>query len=282
MPLNPGEVINTADLDAMFAAISAAVQVAPGVVQVAHTDSATAPRLVKWAHGSVGTGLPGHTAPLSCPSSTATPVTKTAMAGNVQLDGASGWTISTTQTLKVRWSCQVRPYYTGTPWTSGLNEVELDKAGGAGFVQSSYNGSCWIIELQYATNSARTLWAAMPGQDALTSAVRTKVGGLLSGCVAVALVPPWHVYSIDADKGEINTSTSVAAHWSTAEGEFIYTPPLASFGPAYGLRLVVHGIYSMYQDASNNNCLVVDTAVGGASQYLETDCGTITAEVILL
>ena len=279
MPLIPGEIIDTTDLDAAFAAVGGTVAVAPGAVQVAHTDGSAAPRLLHWAHGAVGTGLPGHTAPLSCPSSIATPPTRTAMAGSVV--AGAGWTLTTAQFMRVRWSAQVRPRYTGTPWISGLNEVEIDKAGGAGFVQSSINGNCWLIELQYASNAALTTWVSMPGQTTFASAIRAKTGGLLSACTAVAIIPAWHVYSIDADKGSIGTSTGVELHWTTAEGEFLYQPPTVSLGPIYGFRLVVHGIYSMYQDASNNNALVVDTAVGGANQYMETDCGTITAEVFV-
>jgi hypothetical protein len=117
----------------------------------------------------------------------------------------------------------------------------------------------------------------MPGQTQYNTALAGTNSGLLSQSIAVAVVPAWHAYATSADQGSIQTpALCQPVRWITSEGEFIYDPS-APF-TIYGLRVVVHGLYSMYQNATPANVLILDTGASGATQDLLVDCASITAE----
>jgi len=283
MPIIPGTPIVPSQLDALFAPIEGTdASPAPATVQLAHLDGQSATRLLYWAQGSLGTGLPGHTSSAVAHSSTTTPVTKTALSGTLTLNGSTGWTISATgQALRLRWSVQVRPRWTSpAPWltTGAQGEVVIKKSGSASHVHTTYNTHCWLVGVQVATNSSLTTWTDLPDQSAMGSTINGETGALLTDCPGVAMVPAWRVYASLADEGEIADDIRVDPQWVQAEGEYVYNPSL-SYGPIYGLRIVVHGIYSMRQSSTGAAALVVDTDVGGLAQSCDTDCATLTAEV---
>jgi hypothetical protein len=157
-----------------------------------------------------------------------------------------------------------------------MGEVLIEDSAGAGTIQASYSTHCWLLELQYASNAALTAWVTMPNQTTYSTVLAGSHAGLLSSSIAVAAVPAWHNHSTQATLGEIPAAYGEPVRWITAEGEYILDP--AAPTTMYGLRVVVHGLYSMYQNGSNNNMLILDLVAGGAAQDLLVDCASITAE----
>jgi hypothetical protein len=155
--------------------------------------------------------------------------------------------------------------------------VEIAEEPSPGTVQTTYNSHCWLLELQYASNAGLSTWVTMPGQTQYDTALAGTNSGLLSQSIAVAVVPAWHAYATNATLGAIPDPAFVQpVRWITSEGEFIYDP--SSPFTIYGLRVVVHGLYSMYQNGTPANVLILDTGASGASQDLLVDCASITAE----
>ena len=189
--------------------------------------------------------------------------------------GPIAWDIDAGDILRVYFDLSVRPRYTGTPWTASP-ALETFQNTASGTTNYTVGQHCWIISLQWdITNATLTNWVEVNGQTSFTSAVATYTGGALEGCRAAYCVPAWLHSTINSKDGNLGSTDSLGVKWYGASGTFYFTPENPGT-TVYGIRVVIHGIYMAGQTASENY-LVVDSAVGGASQYLEYSAGQLSA-----
>jgi hypothetical protein len=154
-------------------------------------------------------------------------------------------TVDDTNVLRVYWSLNVEPRFTGTPWTtastpSATYEVAQHGGGNKGIVT---NGTCWVIYLQWdITSPALTNWTEVPYQgDFDTNPTGTIRGELLENTAATTVVPAW-VTRHDADNREADGNTvATKIGWRGVSGHYTYDSSMAGNVTVYGLRLVVKG-----------------------------------------
>jgi hypothetical protein len=135
---------------------------------------------------------------------------------------------------------------------------------------------CWILSLQWdITDATLTNWVDVFGQTGFSSTVGAYTGGTLEGCRAAYAVPAWIHNTLNSDSNQLGTTDSVGVKWYGTSGTFYYNPSTPGV-TVYGIRVVIHGIYCAAQTASDNY-LIVDSAVGGANQYLQYSAGQLSA-----
>jgi hypothetical protein len=285
VPYQPGDLADASRLNADFSAFAQTGAVDGSNLRDAALDLpqfANNIIILNAAQVEVGTGAAGwqHNAPRTAPSSVAAPATKTPLvngAGNPTPLGPFAWTLNAGDVLRVYWDLSVRPRYTGTPWTSGDGEIQIEKSGGGNHT-INMGAHCWLVSLQWdVTSGSLTNFVEVSGQTSYTSAVGGRTGGKLSDSPASVPVPAWKLSTTNIDNGAwggSSTEIDEGPGWTSACGAWYYLPPAPI--TVYGIRLVIHGIYHPAQTATENY-LVVDTAVGGANQYLEYDGGELVA-----
>lgn len=284
-PYQPGDPADSTRANADFSAFSQAGAVDAANVRDAAIDLpqlASNIIILNASSTQIGTGSSGwqHTAPRTAPSSVATPATKTPLvdgSGNPTPLGPFVWNLVPGDVLRVYWDLSVRPTYQGSPWVGNYGEISITQSGG-GTHTVNLGGHCWLISLQWdVVNASLTNWTDVSGQTAYTSAISGTVGGRLADSPASVPVPAWRLSSLNLLNGKWDaTSVEVdeATGWTAANGAWFYVP--SGNLTVYGLRLIIHGIYHPGQTATENY-LILDTGVGGASQVLQYDGGTLTA-----
>jgi len=285
-PYQPGDLADPARANADFAAFSQ-----PGAIDGFNLRDAAIdlPQLasniiiLNTATTEVGTGAAGwqHNTPNIAPSSVVTPATKTPLvdaSGNPTPLGPFAWNLVAGDVLRVYWDLSVRPKYAGTPWVGNFGEIDIQIGVTSSSQVVNLGGHCWLISLQWdITNASLTNWTEVFGQTGYTSAVGGTVGGRLADSPASVPVPAWKLSTLNLLNGKWGGSSieiDEPTGWTAANGAWYYLPA----GPitVYGLRLVIHGIYNPGQTATENY-LILDTGVGGNTQVLEYDGGTLTA-----
>jgi hypothetical protein len=195
----------------------------------------------------------------------------------LQLGGLAGWTLTTSNILRVYWDLSVRPYYTGSrPWTAGgsLSEYIFPHISG-GTTDVATGISCWPFWLQWdVTSSALTNWVDVPGQGDFNTAVSTYYGNQLADCSSTSVVPAFLETAGSPVDGEFNTQLTVEVGWTSVAGSWHYqrqpTPQTV-----YGLRVVFTGICHAF-NTGGVNWLVRDDAVSPSAR-LDYNGGSIRA-----
>lgn len=285
-PYQPGDLADAARANADFTAFSQ-----PGAIDGFNLRDAAIdlPQLanniiiLNSTMVQVGTGAAGwqHNTPNTAPSSVAAPATKTPLVdalGNPTPLGPIAWNLVAGDVLRVYWDLSVRPKYSGTPWVGNYGEIDIQIGVTPAGQVVNLGGHCWLISLQWdVTNASLTNWTEVSGQTAYTSAVGGTVGGRLADSPASVPVPAWKLSTLNLLNGKWGGSSievDEPTGWTSANGAWYYLPQ--GNITVYGLRLVIHGIYNPGQTATENY-LILDTGVGGNTQVLEYDGGTLTA-----
>jgi hypothetical protein len=186
--------------------------------------------------------------------------------------GPLGWTIGANEILRVYFDLSVRPRYTGTPWTASPARETFPGS----IVFYTVGQHCWILSLEWdITDATLTNWVPVNGQTDFTATLGAYTGGTLEGCRATYCVPAWIHNTNNSDAGKLGSIDPVGVMWYGTSGTFYYAPVVPGV-TVYGIRVVIHGIYVAAQSPSTNY-LVVDSAVGGATQYLEYGAGQLSA-----
>ena len=192
-----------------------------------------------------------HSAPVTINGQAATPSTPVVVGDGVSDTvlgplGVGELAINAGDVLRVYWHLNVRPQFTGQPWTdaAGRDYYEITHSGGS--TQKVATGAtCWVIYLQWdITSAALTNWTEVPFQgDFATNFTGTLYGSPLASTTATTVVPCW-VTSHDANGGREMTGseTSEGLGWMGASGCYYYDSTMGgTVASIYGLRLVIKG-----------------------------------------
>ena len=188
--------------------------------------------------------------------------------------GASGWTLSAGDVLRVWWDFSVLPDYSLTPWTT---------TGSLGRMH------CWVAYLEWdITSDAGLNFVPVPGQtDFATSFTVDGVaykGGYVNQTAATSFICCWAVYSAGkAAEGQIpiaipGNERNNAHGWYAVSGMWAH-PPAGSV-TVYLIRVRITGVLHPLplNGGDFENLLVYDTTVvtGGPTQ-LTYNGGRISA-----
>ena len=192
-----------------------------------------------------------HSAPVTINGQAATPSTPVVVGDGVSDTvlgplGVGQLAINAGDVLRVYWHLNVRPQFTGQPWTdaAGRDYYEITHSGGS--TQKVATGAtCWVMYLQWdITSAALTNWTEVPFQgDFATNFTGALYGSPLASTTATTVIPCW-VTSHDANGGREMTGseTSEGLGWMGASGCYYYDSTMAgTVASIYGLRLVIKG-----------------------------------------
>ena len=192
-----------------------------------------------------------HSAPVTINGQAATPSTPVVVGDGVSDTvlgplGVGELAINAGDVLRVYWHLNVRPQFTGQPWTdaAGRDYYEITHSGGS--TQKVATGAtCWVMYLQWdITSAALTNWTEVPFQgDFSTNFTGALYGSPLASTTATTVIPCW-VTSHDANGGREMTGseTSEGLGWMGASGCYYYDSTMGgTVASIYGLRLVIKG-----------------------------------------
>jgi len=293
-PVLPGDPANAAQLNAAytdFSQLGAVDQLntRDSGFDLAHFQApatGNGPVIIRSDSANVGTGDIYHSASPVAPASIAAPPTKTVVSGVLSY-GANGQVLADGQVLRVYYNLAVRPKYGGTPWDSpgALGQYDVPvTTGPPPNVFISDNAHFWLVQLEWdITSSALINWIPVDGAGNFNGVVVAgRTGDSLQTMRGCACVPAWNLTYNRWRDGEVPGPTPSIEDrrigWSSAStGYVLLKNPLTS-RTIYGLRLVIHGIYHPYRDATTNYAVLdVNLVSGGNTAEMEYDQGNITA-----
>ncbi len=270
-PIEDGESIDAPDLNTRFNDYSQAgalnrFNTRDGAFDLAHfspgfllQQSATTDiGYNDWKHGASNT-VSGQTGTPATPhivsDSGATPT--------VLSFGVGGWTLSTTNILRVYWDLSVKPYYvTARPWTAlgALGNYVFPQLGG-GTINVATGVECWPFWLQWdITSNALANFVDVPGQGAFNTTAGSYKGNALSDCSSTSVVPAFLETAAAPVEGAFNSRLLQSFEWTSVSGAWHYSRVLPTPTTVFGLRVVFTGVCHSY-NVGNVNYLVRDDVV---------------------
>ncbi len=165
--------------------------------------------------------------------------------------------IDTTNVLRIYWSLNVNPKFTGTPWTTTSTpsaKYTLAKNGGGTDVTST-NGTCWVFYLEWdITGPTLANFVPVPGQGDFDTVVTGAIRGeLLENTSATSVVPCWTTTFSADDRETTGSEHANVTGWRSVSGTYYYDSSMAgAVGTVYGVRLVCKGPMHPYQTGGRN------------------------------
>ena len=176
--------------------------------------------------------------------------------------------ITADDVLRVYWNLNVKPKFTGTPWTTADTpsaKYVLPKSGGGVGLDTCTWGSCWVIYLQWdITSASLSNFTEVPFQgDFRTSITGGVTGDPLQATAATSVVPCFISHRSATDRVAIGNETAVQPGWRSVSGSYYYDASMAgTVGTVFGFRLVAKGPMHPYHNGTTNY-LVHQTAIPG-------------------
>ena len=164
--------------------------------------------------------------------------------------------VDATNVLRIYWSLNVNPTFTGTPWTTTSTpsaKYTFAKNGGGTDVTST-NGTCWVFYLEWDITSASLAnFVPVPGQGDFSGVVTGAIRGeLLQNTQATSVVPCWTT-SFNAEDRETKGSEVVQkTGWRGISGTYYYPGTSGTVSTVFGVRLVCKGPMHPYQTGGRN------------------------------
>jgi hypothetical protein len=188
--------------------------------------------------------------------------------------GASGWSLSAGEVLRVWWDLSVEPTVTGTPWNgaSAKGRYSVPHSPGSGSSVNITDGNhCWVGYLEWdITDNTLSNFVAVPDQTSFGTSFSagTEKGGFINECSSTSIISAWSVFSFgNADEG---TSADQGIYQS--QGYFgchsMWAYPATGAVTVYGVRVVITGImHPAHITSSERNVLIYDVNVTGSLTY---------------
>jgi hypothetical protein len=193
--------------------------------------------------------------------------------------GAGLAVVDDTNILRVYWSLNVRPQFTGTPWTTSSTpsaeyQVPHTSAGSTGVAT---NATCWALYLQWdVTSAALTNWTEVPYQgDFTANPTGTLRGSLLENTAATSVVPAWTTRHDAVDREATGAEVANPIGWRGVSGHYFYTTAMGASVTVYGLRLVVKGPMHPFNFNGRNYLVQQPDIVNGANVTLQHTVGRL-------
>lgn len=165
--------------------------------------------------------------------------------------------LDSTNLLRVYWSLNVNPEFTGTPWTTTSSpsaNYDIEKhGGGGGNDNTSTNGTCWVIYLEWdITGPTLANFVPVPGQGDFDTLIGGFRGELLENTQATTVVPCWTTSHSATGRKTTGVEVSNKTGWRGVSGTYYYSGAQGAVSTVYGLRLVVKGPMHPYQTGGRN------------------------------
>ena len=205
--------------------------------------------------------------------------------------GASGWTLSAGDVLRVWWDLSVQPTYPAHPWrTAGtLGSYDLEDISGGPDRTITDGMHCWVAYLEWdITSDAGLHFVPVPNQTDFATSFTvdgvTYKGGYVNQTAATSVISCWAVYSEGkAAEGQVPVAiTGNEKHnahgWYAVSGMWAH-PPDGSV-TVYLMRVRITGVlHPLHLNGGDfENLLVYDTTVvGGGVPQLTYNGGRISA-----
>ena len=188
-------------------------------------------------------------------------------------------TVDDSNILRVYWSLNVRPAYTGTPWTTPSTpsaEYDVPHSGG-GNRGLCTNATVWVVYLQWdVTDATLTNWTEVPYQgDFTANPTGTIRGSLLERTAATTVVPAFLTRHGAEDREATGSETANPIGWRGISGSYSYDTSMGASVTVYGLRLVVKGPMHPFNHNSRNYLVHQPDIVDGANVTLEHTVGRL-------
>ena len=190
------------------------------------------------------------------------------------------WVFAAGDVLRVWWSLSVKPTFSGSPpFGAAKGLYTVDKLGGG--TQTLTDGfHCWVMYLEWdVTSGSLGNFVPVSGQTAFTSTYSSDTGGAISEAPATSVISPWAVFSQgNASLGKPADAGTDRPHgWFPCVGMWAWEATGAQ--TIYGLRLRITGILhpAHLSTGDQENLLIYDTGVGGATQTLVYKGGRLSA-----
>ena len=165
--------------------------------------------------------------------------------------------VDTTNVLRIYWSLNVNPKFTGTPWTTTSTpsaKFTFSKNGGGTDVTST-NGTCWVFYLEWdITGPTLANFVPVPGQGDFDTVVTGAIRGeLLENTSATTVVPCWTTTFSADDRLTAGSEHANVTGWRGISGTYYYDSSMAgAVSTVYGMRLVCKGPMHPYQTGGRN------------------------------
>jgi hypothetical protein len=165
--------------------------------------------------------------------------------------------LDTTNLLRVYWSLNVNPEFTGTPWLTASSpsaKYTIEKHGGGGSNDdTSTNGTCWVIYLEWdITGPTLANFVPVPGQGDFDTLIGGFRGELLENTQATTVVPCWTTSFSATERKTSGAEVSNKTGWRGVSGTYYYSGAQGAVSTVYGLRLVAKGPMHPYQTGGRN------------------------------
>jgi hypothetical protein len=289
-PAQDGQALTAADLNSRFTAFSQAGAVngfntRDGAFDLPQFSSTPfmAPLMATgvigrddWKHTAYNTDA----APAAGPASPFLVRDAAGTATPLALGGASGWTMTTEQVLRVYWDLSVRPRYTPgtTPWLTVGSLGFWDVGSGAATLVGS-GMSCWAFWLQWdLTSSALVNWVDVPQQSSFNDAVGGLLGASLGNTMGTTVVPPWFDVTRGLDNGNFSSTSDYAVGWTGISGDWSFQPVMNT--TVYGLRVVFTGTLHAWNTGGVNYLVRDDACNATGDVFIDHNGGRLGAMVM--
>lgn len=173
--------------------------------------------------------------------------------------GATGFSLTTSDILRVYWDLSVRSL-----WPVGVREwlnanlvQQFKEFDGTTNIRVSNGHACWAFWLQWdVTSAALTNFVNTPTQGSFnTVVVGTRGGNLLSNCDSTSVQCALEEYPGNLSSGQFTTFSrpgggDAGCNWTGVDGAWHFAPssPLT----VYGLRVVFTGVLGAYNNGTAN------------------------------
>jgi hypothetical protein len=188
--------------------------------------------------------------------------------------------VDDTNILRVYWHLNVKPIYTGTPWTTiGISPIgfyAVPHTSGPD-AEVSTNGTCWAFYLQWdVTSAALTNWVEVPYQgDFTTNPTGSHRGELLENTAATTVVPAWVTRHGAVDREADGSDVAMLQGWRGISGHYFYDTSMGPSVTVYGLRLVVKGPMHPFNHNNRNYLVQQPGLVSGTNVQLQHTVGRL-------
>lgn len=210
-------------------------------------------------------------------------------ASSTPLALGAGWSLGTSNILRVYWNLSVHPYWDkARGWDAAGNDLVWtfdDKSSPPAAITVSNGLGCWAFWLQWdITSAALVNWANVPSQGDFNTVVAGagRGGELLSACQATSVVASQLETAFEPSAGEFDTRQSPVdpaglsrggVGWTTVDGAWHYAAPIPQ--TIYGLRVVFSGPFGAFNNGTNN--YLVRSDITAADARLDYNGGSIQA-----
>lgn len=201
----------------------------------------------------------------------------------------AGWSLGTSNILRVYWNLAVHPYWDGArDWDAAGNDLVWtfqETAHPHPAITVSNGLGCWVFWLQWdITSAALVNWANVPGQGDFNTVVAGagRGGELLSACQASSVVASQLETAFAPAAGRFDSRQSPldpaglsrgGVGWTTVDGAWHYAAPIPQ--TIYGLRVVFSGPFGAFNNGTNN--YLVRSDITAADCRLDYNGGSIQA-----